>query len=140
MHFGIVFIFIGILKIASYFVSKGSSDFYNYDIIYGVIAIILGLITIFYTNTILTLLRIIIGLWIIYSSLMRMSFGTKLKKVGDSSWKIVLALAALMLVFGCYIVFNTNAVLVTVGAVIIAYSVMDLAESIIFVRNINKVF
>lgn len=140
MHFGIVFIFIGILKIASYFVSKGNSDFYNYDIIYGVIAIILGAITIFYTNTILTLLRIIIGLWIIYSSLMRMSFGTKLKNVGDSSWKIVLALAALMLIFGCYIVFNTNAVLVTVGVVIIVYSIMDLAESIIFVRNVNKVF
>ncbi|MCI9366506.1 MAG: hypothetical protein HFJ54_08455 [Clostridia bacterium] len=140
MLYGVIFIFIGITKIARYFVSKGNNEFYNYDWIYGIIAIIIGIITIFYTGTIFTVLRIIIGVWIIYSSLVRVSFGMKLKKVEDRSWKVVIALAILMLIFGIYMVFNTNAVLLTIGAVIIAYAVMDLIESIIFVKDINKIF
>lgn len=140
MYFGAVFIFIGITKIASYFVSKGNNEFYNYDWIYGVVAIIIGIVTMFYTSTILTVFRIIIGVWIIYSSLVRISFGMKLKKVEDGSWKIVIVLAVLMLIFGIYMVFNTHAVLLTIGAVIIAYAVMDLIESIIFVKDINKIF
>ena len=140
MLYGAVFIFIGITKIASYFVSKGNNEFYNYDWIYGIVAIIIGIITIFYTSTILTVFRIVIGIWIIYSSLVRVSFGMKLRKVEDRSWKIVIGLATLMLIFGIYMVFNANAVLLTIGIVIIAYAIMDLIESIIFVKDINKIF
>lgn len=137
---GGVFIVVGLTKIASYFLSKGGFDYYNYDLIYGIIAVVLGLITIFYSNTILTVLRIMIGIWIIYSSLIRIGFASKLKNESSNTWKIVGALAILMFIFGIYIVFNTNAIILTIGAVIIAYSIIDLVEGIIFLRSINKVF
>ncbi len=137
---GGIFIAIGIIKIINYFSAKGSSDLYNYNLIYGLIAVVLGIITIIYSSTIATMFRIMIGIWIIYSSLIRLSFALKLRKAQINSWTAVLVLALCMLVFGLYMVFNTSAVMVTVGIVILAYAISDLIESFIFVRNIDKIF
>lgn len=49
---GAIFIIAGGIKTINYFISKGNYDFYNYELIYGIIAIILGVITIFYSATI----------------------------------------------------------------------------------------
>jgi len=49
---GTIFIIAGGIKTINYFISKGNYDFYNYELIYGIIAIILGAITIFYSATI----------------------------------------------------------------------------------------
>lgn len=87
-----------------------------------------------------TVFRIVIGLWIIYSSLIRLGFGMKLKNGKIDSWKVVLALAICMLIFGIYIVFNANAVIRTIGIVILAYAIVDLVESFIFVKNVDKIF
>ena len=43
---GIIFIAIGIYKIINYFSAKGRYDFYNYDLIYGLMACVLGIVTI----------------------------------------------------------------------------------------------
>ncbi len=137
---GGIFIAVGIVKIINYFSSKGSSDLYNYNLVYGLIAIVLGIITMIYSNTIGTMFRIMIGIWIIYSGLMRLGLALKLRRGQISSWIAVLVLAICMLVFGMYIVFNTNAVMVTIGIVILAYAISDLIESFIFVRNIDKIF
>lgn len=137
---GGIFIAIGIVKIISYFNTKGSSDLYNYDLIYGLIAVVLGIITMIYSSTIATMFRIMIGIWIIYSSLIRLSFALKLRKAQVNSWTAVLVLALCMLVFGLYMVFNASAVMVTVGIVILAYAISDLIESFIFVRNVDKIF
>jgi len=137
---GGIFIAIGIIKIINYFSAKGSSDLYNYNLIYGLIAVVLGIITMIYSSTIATMFRIMIGIWIIYSSLIRLSFALKLRKAQINSWTAVLVLALCMLVFGLYMVFNTSAVMVTVGIVILAYAISDLIESFIFVRNVDKIF
>ena len=70
---GIMFMLVGIYKIISYFSNKGNYDFYNYDMAFGIIAVILGIITIAYSREIGTIFRILIGLWIIYSSIISFS-------------------------------------------------------------------
>ena len=42
---GIIFIAMGIYKMFNYYRNKGKYDIFNYDIAYGIIAIIIGLIT-----------------------------------------------------------------------------------------------
>lgn len=137
---GGIFIFMGLMKMVDYFASKGNYDFYNYDLIYGLVGIIVGLITIFYSNAIETMFRIIIGVWIIYSGLIRIGFSNKLRKIEINSWKFVLILACCMLAFGIYIIFNSGAVIVTIGTIILLYAVMDLIESVVFIRNMNYIF
>lgn len=137
---GGLFIFIGVIKIIDYFASKGNYDFYNYDLIYGLVDIIVGMITIFYNNAIETMFRIIIGIWIIYSGFIRVGLSNKLRKIEINSWKFVFILACCMVAFGIYIIFNSGAVIATIGAIILLYSIIDLIESFVFIRNMNYIF
>ena len=49
---GAIFMIIGILKIIRYVTSKGKNNFYNYDLIYGLTAIVIGIVVMLYMNTI----------------------------------------------------------------------------------------
>ncbi len=134
---GAAFVIFGICKVISYFVEKGKYDFYNNDLIYGIIAIILGIVTIVFSSTIGSIFRIAIGIWITYSALMRMSLSFKLKALNSRVWIYSLVLSIIMLVFGLYITFNAGAVVLIIGAMMVAYSIMDIIENIIFMRSIK---
>lgn len=136
---GGIFIVMGIIKIISYFIAKGNNDFYNYDIIYGIIALILGIVTIIYSSTIGMMFRIMIAAWIIYSALIRIGFALKLKNANIKTWITVLILAVCMLGIGVYILLDSGIIVVTVGIVILVYALADLIESIIFMRKVNEI-
>lgn len=137
---GAIFIIIGIYKIINYILAKGKYDFYNYNMIYGIIAIVIGIITIVYGTTITSLFRIIIGIWIIYSALVRISVSIKLKRTELNIWTYSLLLAIIMLICGLYITINSGTVVVTIGILIIVYSIVDIIESIIFMKNVKEIF
>lgn len=145
MHFvayilGIIFMVFGVIKIISYFVAKGTYDFYNYEMIYGILAIIIGIITIAYRETIITIFRIIIGVWILYSGLMRLGLVSKLKKLEVNEWKYALVIAILILICGIYVIANSGAIGIAIGVAILIYSIMDIVEGVIFLRNVDSIF
>lgn len=137
---GIVFIVIGFIKVINYFMSKGKYDFYNYDLIFGLMAIVIGIITIAYSSTIGAIFRIIIGIWIVYSSLIRINSSLKLKAMNVNAWIYSLILAVVMFICGLFIAMNSGSVMITIGIFIIIYAVIDLIESIIFMKNVKEVF
>jgi len=136
---GTIFILIGIYKIISYIRNKDKYDFFNFDLTFGIIAIIIGLITIVYIKQIGTIFRIIIGIWIIHSAIMRMNLASNFKTIDSRLWGSSFTLAVLMLICGLYILFTANAILVTIGIIILVYSILDILESIIFLVNIKNI-
>ena len=116
---------------------KGKNDLYNYQLIYGVMAIVIGLIAIVYSSTIGTVFRIIIGIWIIYSAVVRASSALKLKSLNSNIWIYTLIIAIAMLACGLYVVLNEGTVIVTIGILMIVYSVMDVIENAIFIKHLN---
>lgn len=136
---GIMFMLVGAYKVANYFINKGSYDLYNYDLAFGIIAIILGIVTIAYSTQIATILRIIIGLWIIYSAIIRLSLSLKLKTLGTDAWKYSLILSIIMLICGIYAIASTAIIIKTIGIVILIYAILDIIESIIFLNNIKDI-
>ena len=135
---GIIFIVIGIIKIANYFISRGNSTLFANDISWGLVAVILGLVTIVYSSTIESIFRIMIGIWIIYSGFTRFSLSFKLKEVNDKVWAFMLVLAVLMVIGGLYVTFYPGALIVTLGVIILIYAVMDLIEGFIFMKNMKN--
>lgn len=136
---GVVFITAGICKIISYFMTKDENDFYNYDLVYGLMAIVIGIVSIAYINIIGSVFRIIIGVWIIYTSFVRINFAIQMKKINSNSWLYGIILAVLMFCCGLYIIMNSQAIIVTIGIVMIVYSIIDIIENAIFMININKI-
>ena len=137
---GAIFIIIGLFKIISYFSAKGENDFYNYDIIYGILAIVIAIITMVYSPTIASLLRIIIGVWIIYTSLVRFSYALRLRQLSNKIWVYSLILAVVMFVCGLLIALNPGVITTTIGIIMIVYSIIDIAETIILMKNLKDVF
>ena len=135
---GIMFVLVGLYKIINYVQNKGKYDFYNYDIAYGLIAIILGIVTICYSTQIGAIFRILIGLWIVYSAILRINLALKLKVVDSNIWIYSLVIAILMGICGIFVICNSGAVIVTLGVVVVIYSVLDIIESIMFLKNVNK--
>ncbi len=134
---GIIFIVIGIIKIANYFIAKGNSTLFTNDISWGLVAVILGLVTIVYSSTIESIFRIMIGIWIIYSGFTRFSLSFKLKEVNDKVWAFMLVLSVLMVIGGLYVTFYPGALIVTLGVIILVYAIMDLIEGFIFMKNMK---
>ncbi len=137
---GIFFMVIGVIKVINYFISKGNSTLFTNDIAWGLIAIIIGLVTMVYSSTIENIFRIMIGVWIIYSGFTRFTVSFRLKNVNDKLWALVLTLAVLMIVGGLYVTFYPGALIVTLGVIIVIYAIMDLIESFIFMKNMKDIF
>ena len=135
---GAIFIAIGIIKSADYFLSKGKYDFYNNALVYGIIAIIIGLVTIFCSGLIESIFRIMVALWIIYSGLIRLSLSLKLHTAQISMWNISLILSIIMVIGGIYMLFQNGALFLTIGVIMLAYSIIDLIESIIFMKYVDE--
>jgi len=137
---GTIFIIIGLARVINYVSAKGKYDLYNYDIIFGILAIIIGIVTMVYSNAIATLLNIVVGIWIIYSGLIRLSVALKVKKQNVNAWLYILILALIMLACGIYVIFNVGAIVTTIGIILLIYSIIDIAEEVIFMRNVKELF
>ena len=127
---GTVFILVGIYKIINYFVTKRENDFFNYDLIYGLTSIVIGIVAMTYMNIIGSVFRIIIGVWIVYTSFVRINSAIQIKRIGSKSWIFGLILAILMLICGLYVIIYSNAIIVTIGIIMIVYSDMDIIDNI----------
>lgn len=103
-------------------------------------AVVIGIITIAYSETIGTIFRVIIGIWIIYSSLIRINLAMKLKAMDVNAWSYSLLLAVIMFVCGLFIAMNSGSVIVTIGIMMIVYSVIDIIEDVIFMKNVKEIF
>lgn len=137
---GAIFIAAGVIKIINYMQNKGQSDLYNYELIYGIMAAVLGLIVIIHKESISRIFGIIMGMWIIYSSVVRFSSAIKLRVLNNNIWIYSVVIAIIMFICGLYIALNSISVVITViGAIMIVYAVLDIIEDIIFIKNVNKI-
>lgn len=134
------FCVIGIAKIIDYLQARGKQDLYNYHFVYGMMAIIIGIVTIAYSGTILGIFRIIVGIWIIYSALVRGTTALKLRSLESKLWLYTLIISLAMLICGIYVIVNSGVIIVTIGIAILIYAIMDFVENILFLKNTKNMF
>lgn len=137
---GIIFIAFGAFKILNYFRDRGNTDFYNYDLIYGLVSAVAGIIIIINSSALQTIFRLIIGIWIIYSGIMRAVLATKLQAVKSDAWLPVLIIAILIMLCGIFLTFYSGAIIRIIGFIILAYSIMDIIEGFIFINKVDTAF
>ncbi|MBQ1373361.1 DUF308 domain-containing protein [Candidatus Saccharibacteria bacterium] len=136
---GAIFIVSGIYQIVNYFVVKGQNDFFNNGLLVGVISLLIGIAAIVIGENIANVFRIIIGIWMIYESLVRVNTAIKLHSVGVNVWRYVLAIALVMLALGLFVVFNTDALFQLIGWVMVFAGVVGIVGDVMFIQQINTV-
>ena len=137
---GLIFIIMGAGKVIGHFaINKKFVEFYNYELIYGLMAIVFGFIIIYYSSTIETILRIIVGIWIIYSSFVKLALSLKIKQVESRAWIYSIILSIIMFGCGIFIILNEGTIIATVGIIMIIYSIIDIVEDLICIKNIKEI-
>lgn len=132
---GAVFIAMGIFRLINY-IASGKTDRYSLSI--GIVAIITGIIIMFCSGIILSVFRIIIAIWIIYSGIMNLQTTIVWKDFKSKLWWMSFILSILMIIAGIYVMANSGAILQTIGMIIIAYAIINIIENIIFMKKIDN--
>lgn len=132
---GAIFIVMGVLKIIDYY-SNGKQD--NYLIAMAVVMILVGIIIMFCADIILSIFRVLIAIWIIYSGIMNLQTAIVWKDYKSRLWLVTLILAIATIVVGIYILVNTGAILQTIGVAILIYGLVDIIESFIFIKKVDN--
>ena len=136
---GAIFIVSGIYQIINYFVVKGQNDFFNNGLLSGIVALLIGIAAIVIGEDIANVFRIIIGIWMIYESLVRVNTAIKLYSTGIKVWKYILIIALAMLVPGIFVTFNTGAVVQLIGWMMIITGIVGIVGDTMFIQQINTV-
>lgn len=137
---GIVFLVVGIIKVIDYFVLQGNYDFYNYELIHGLVAFVIGIIILAYARQISTIFIVLVGIWITYSGLMNLTLSMKLHVAKIRTWIAVFVLALIMMIAGIYIIVAPENVMILIGAFMTGYAVLELIENFIFIKNVDDIY
>lgn len=136
---GICLMVKGVYRIVNYFAVHGKYDFYNNDLLYGIIALVFGVLSVVLWEQFSNVIGIVVGAWMIYGALVRMNSAIKLHAAGVKDWFYVMLLSLVMLALGIYMVISVGAVLAVVGWVMIAAAVVGIIDDAVFMKNIKAI-
>lgn len=136
---GIFLMIKGVYKIINYFAVHGKYDFYNNDLLYGIIALVFGVIAVVLWEQLGQVIGIVVGAWMIYGALVRMNAAIKMHTAGIKEWFYVLLLSMVMLALGIYMVITVGAVIAIVGWVMVISAVIGILDDLIFIRHLDAV-
>lgn len=113
----------------------------NNELVLGIILLAFGLIILLNQVAFISILPIIIGMWLIIKSVMKIQLAINLKSMMAEKWGWVLASAILMFIFGVLIVLNPFATVITltrfVGIMLLIAEICDLIESIYILAKVK---
>ena len=136
---GAFFIIKGAYQVVNYFIIKGQNDFFNNGLLSGIISILVGLALLLMGEEIANVFRIVIGIWVIYESLVRINTSIKLHAAGIKAWQYVLILALMMLVLGVFVTFYSGAVVTLIGWLMILAGLIGIVGDVMFIQYIGKI-
>ena len=136
---GAFFIIKGSYDVISYFMIGGQNDFFNNILLSGVVSILIGIAALLIGEDIANIFRIVLGIFIIYESLVRINTATKLASVGIPSWRYILVIALIMMVLGIFVTFYSGAVVTMIGWVMIVTGVIGIVSDAVFISHVNAV-
>lgn len=131
---GILFIAMGVLKLVEYYTADTKEDWL---LTVALISVVLGIVILFASDAILSVFRVIVGIWIIATGIMDLQTTLVWKEVKSPYWTAAVALSMAMMLAGIIILVNQNILLTTMGIIIIIYAILDIIDRIIFMKKIN---
>lgn len=132
---GLLLISNGASSIFSY-IKRSTIDLFNNNLIYGIILMLIGFISIFVGK----ILSIFIGIYLIMRGIQNANYGFFLKKFNESSWLITLSIGIFYILIAIISFFTDgNSLVSVVGICILGYGIMNFIN-IILLRRRSKYF
>ena len=104
--FGILTIVYGIVHLIGYFVRDRLISVFRYDLVIGIIAVALGIMMLIRPQYIVSILPILLGIFIILSSIMKIQNAIDLKRVDYPRWWLILVFALISIALGAILIWQ----------------------------------
>lgn len=125
-------ILVGVYSTISYIVNDRRLKVVNYnEIMFGITAIILGLLFILLAGTIELLLRIVVGVWVIMSGISRI-YTSMIYPVRDARFYSLIIVGIILIGLGFYIVFYSNLAISIIGLFMMLYGLIDFISYFVY--------
>ena len=138
---GGILVIIGTTSLVNYYKDKKSVS--TFELIYGAISLIAGLVLILNPKALASLIPFVLGVWIVISSLKKLKYIWDINDSKNKSWTTSLVITIIMLVLGIILIFNPfeGAVAITrmIGVFVIIYAILDITQSSIIKKNVKEI-
>lgn len=135
---GVILTLNGIVHTISYFSTPNEYKMLSFELVQGVVCIVLGLVFVCNPSLINSFLTYIIGAWILIESVIKIQMALNLKSMENSNWMITLLLGVVTLILGITIIFNPFATIVAVttvtGVILLISEIMTIIETVFIFR------
>lgn len=131
------FIIQGVLSIYSY-VKKDRITLLGFNLIYGIISIVIGLFVILNPFAIANILTMGLGLWLLVSGGLKINYSVRLKNIKEQSWALTLVVGLISIIFGLMVILNPFSKLIIVeviGLFLVVYGVIDLTDILLLKKR-----
>ena len=133
------FIVRGGVIIINYFMEEGQKDYFNNKLLSGVICVLLGIAALVAGQAIAQVFSVVVGILIIYESLVRLNTATKLRAANVNNWKQLIVIALIMMVIGIIVTFTTGGTVWLAGWLMFATGIIGIIGDVIFIQHVNMV-
>lgn len=133
--FGIFTIVDGIIHIVSYFRTDIDSRFANFEFSEGILELLAGTLIFISAEYLVLFMPIMIGIFIIVKSIVKMQIALNMRNSEEESWILVLILSILTILLGIFILLNPLpgfiAITITALGIFLAiYEIINIIEAI----------
>lgn len=139
---GILLCVFGIIKLVGYFSNDPYRLAFQYDMPFGIMLIVLGIIMLVNPGKLVSFICIVLGLWVLISSLFNIQTSLEAKKFGISQWWLVFVLSVIAAVWGLVLVFRpseaADVMAVILGFTLIFESAVNICTVLTSVKIINN--
>lgn len=138
---GVTFIFSGVNMIYD-FVKRDGAKLYSFNIMFGIMAVLLGILLIVYPYSLMKFVTICLGIYFIVYGALKINYSVWFKIGGEDSWVLNLVMGILIIVFGILIMTNPFASLTVtqlIGIFLIIMAILEVTDSILFKKRANDI-
>ena len=139
--FGVILMISGLYSIIKYI--NNNSVIFRFELIYGILSIVVGLIAFFKPFALVNLITVLVGAWLVISSFIKFFVANELRRVGIESWTFDMGISVLTIILGLMLIINPFGgyiILTTYVAILIMmYAAMDLVEQFFIRKRASKI-
>lgn len=139
---GVAMILFGIVKLIGYFSKDLFRLAFQFDLEFGILMMILGVIVLFNPKNLMAFICVALGISILLDGLFKIRIAMDSKRFGIKSWWLILALAIITGVFGVFLIFDSvvgaQALSVFLGLTLLSEGVLNLytvISTVLIVKN-----
>ena len=135
--FSIIMLVDGVIGVVTYFTIESDERLFSFDFLSGITNIIAGVLVFIYRSSLVEVFPIMLGIYVIVSSLLKMQISINLSTVPESNWVLLVIMSILNM-----IITNPFESIITIttlcGLFLLVSEVISLVEEIYVLIKIKK--